>query len=715
MDASAKVVLGVNFASAKAGQSVNFVIPAWRVMQAIKKHLRDQPTRPVRGWLRVETKTPSLDLTAERANDALVLQTNCSKGTYIAQIRPRSLLMNALPPVSSGCMLAQVEGSELDAFGMGLKQDFIADRVDFENLFFMTTNLDQPASFDMCCGSNVTSHRVSRSWAANNGQGLRWVHEPFLEGWSTRFETFGDVTITELTLNHVNELFAAGNTHIGRFADEDLVSEPRLIIVDVRRGTYASEVLQIGSVVTKVNGVATSTLADFRSNFLPRVNRKVWTLEAGFAGASLSVLFGDAVKSAVAADAAGEALTPTVREFAMLLGFLPTTSSTTTSSTSTTTTTSANATADAVAGSAAVATTTLFAAPNLSWPTWPSLNFSGPGAGSNASSSEASSAETSTTAPADAAGPGWLSWMFPAGDNSTESSTTVDTETKTTTAAVSNSSGGTAESQRKAPGAYDAWTASLTESTTASPASSTESSALQNATTAGPGLFDDWLGTTTAAPTPIKVEQNTTAEVTTTGPGLFDAWLGSTTAAPTVQNATAEVTTTGPGLVDAWLGSTSAAPTPINAKQNTTEEVATTGPFDAWLVESTTPGVSGAGPLDSSQAPTEAVQTNKLSASAPRFASSHALANWGSMEVNSHLTADEKALQAKIFPKLFGRAMLTEISSVRAPRSAGVVKTVAAGPIMVESFAPHGSGGLFTSSSEVGIRWRISHAALASN
>ena len=45
-------VVGVNFAKATEGENINYVIPAWRVKQLIRRHLSDQPKIPADGvWL----------------------------------------------------------------------------------------------------------------------------------------------------------------------------------------------------------------------------------------------------------------------------------------------------------------------------------------------------------------------------------------------------------------------------------------------------------------------------------------------------------------------------------------------------------------------------------------------------------------------------------------------------------------------------------------
>merc|ERR1719261_1190646 len=46
LNSLATAVVGVNFAKPTQGENINYVIPAWRVSQLVRKHLKDQAPQP---------------------------------------------------------------------------------------------------------------------------------------------------------------------------------------------------------------------------------------------------------------------------------------------------------------------------------------------------------------------------------------------------------------------------------------------------------------------------------------------------------------------------------------------------------------------------------------------------------------------------------------------------------------------------------------------
>merc|ERR1719446_1254314 len=64
LDDAAKEVVGVNFAKATDGENINYVIPAWRVTQLVRKHLKDQPAQPADlKFKRIHVRVPDPELT----------------------------------------------------------------------------------------------------------------------------------------------------------------------------------------------------------------------------------------------------------------------------------------------------------------------------------------------------------------------------------------------------------------------------------------------------------------------------------------------------------------------------------------------------------------------------------------------------------------------------------------------------------------------------
>lgn len=327
LDARAEQVVGVNFAKAAEGENINYVIPAWRVKQLVAKHLREQPTSPPEGqrWRRVQVQVPEADLTTIEANRALyTMSGGCAHGIYVSRVGKRSFLSNAQPPVVNGSFLVSVNGRTLDSFGTALHEEYAADRVRFTDLFFMVPDLAAEMEVETCRLGATTRHAVSLAWAPEYERGLRFVNEPYIAGIASEYEMFGDISIMQMTVNHISTILAStGDPGPARWLHPDFVTEPRLIVNYVRSGSYASGVVAPGAAVSKVNGRAVRTLAELREHFQPEAaGDNVWTLETDM-GSMAAVLFNESLAEQVARATRLNApylLTPGVRSAAINLG-----------------------------------------------------------------------------------------------------------------------------------------------------------------------------------------------------------------------------------------------------------------------------------------------------------------------------------------------------------------------------------------------------------
>lgn len=290
LDGAAREVVGVNFAKATEGENINYVIPAWRVSQLVRKHLKDQaPQRGGPGHLtpkvptfqRLPVKVPRVDLVTIESNEALYEGSGgCGSGIYVAKVGRRSFFTKAEPPVPSGSFLTAVNGVELDQFGMGLNADYAADRVSFNDLFFMIHDLSANIEVETCYQGKTARHSVSTAYLPEYDRGLRWVDEPYIEESAKKFEMFGDLSVMELTVNHVHTILqTSGDPLVGRWLHPDFVTEPRLLINYVRSGSYTANVIPAGTVVARVNGHEVGTLEEFRQHFSPKPGSNIWTLE----------------------------------------------------------------------------------------------------------------------------------------------------------------------------------------------------------------------------------------------------------------------------------------------------------------------------------------------------------------------------------------------------------------------------------------------------
>lgn len=329
LDAEGVKVVGVNFAKATEGENINYVIPAWRVHQVVQKHLKDQPKIPEEGkhWQRLPVKVPTPDITTIEANAALYkLSGGCDQGVYVAKVSDRSFLSNARPSIASNSFLVSVTGKELDGFGMGLNENYAADRVSFKDLFLMAPDLSGDVEFETCAQGKVTKHVVSMAWKDEYERGLRYIDEPALSGMGEKYEMFGDLSVMEMTVNHISAVVSTrGDPSPARWLHPDMISTPRLIVNYVRSGSYASDFLSVGAAVKKINGHEVHTLADFKEHFVPEDKEiGVWMLETDM-GKVLATMFkeslGDQLSQAEKMNAP-YLLTPSIVLAGKTLGFL---------------------------------------------------------------------------------------------------------------------------------------------------------------------------------------------------------------------------------------------------------------------------------------------------------------------------------------------------------------------------------------------------------
>lgn len=278
LNADGTAVVGVNFAKATAGENINYVIPAWRVNQMIRKHHQDQPSVS-REWRRISVDVPKPELTTIQPAAALYKMGGCSSGVYVARVGERSFLRQAEPPLQARSFLVSMNGVPLDRFGMGVNPEYAADRVEYPDLMFMTRDLSSDLVFETCTKGQVTKHHVSLAYKPEFDRGIAYVDEPYIAGVSKQYEIFGGVTVMQMTVNHISYIVHNwGDPSPTRWLYPDFVAKPRLMVVNVPSGTYASEVLSEGAAVKSLNGHEVSTLEEFRQHLVPEAG-DVWTLE----------------------------------------------------------------------------------------------------------------------------------------------------------------------------------------------------------------------------------------------------------------------------------------------------------------------------------------------------------------------------------------------------------------------------------------------------
>jgi hypothetical protein len=200
------------------------------------------------------------------------------------------------PPVPWQSFLVSVNGVELDKFGMGSNPKYISDFVQFTDLVWMVESISKNFSFTTCKEGHETKHTASLSWHPEFDKGIVSVEEAtFAE---IQYEVFGDLTIMEMTQNHIEEFFMSSGGVLAHWVHADVSYSPRLIVSAMAPGSYAEAILPVGAVVEKINGQAVRTLKDYRDHFIPTGSQKesaVWTLETN-SGEVYAAIFKDVLK-----------------------------------------------------------------------------------------------------------------------------------------------------------------------------------------------------------------------------------------------------------------------------------------------------------------------------------------------------------------------------------------------------------------------------------
>jgi hypothetical protein len=281
MNDDGTTIVGVNFAGATSGENINYVIPAWRVTALVNKHLKDQPKVPTDGaWKRLGFKTPDHGLLTVQPNEALYEASGgCKNGVYIGKVHKDGFMAHAEPAVKAGSMLVSVSGKEIDVFGTTPIPELMMGRAHLDDLFFLKPNLEERVPFTTCLKGKEIKHHVSTSWTKENDQGIVYVDEPVIDGRDKTYEMFGDLAVMEMTVNHVGQaLRRSGSPQITRWLLDERVTEPRLMVIYVRPGSYTTEVLPEGAAVETLNGKKVRTLDEWRAALVPEEDQ-VWSLE----------------------------------------------------------------------------------------------------------------------------------------------------------------------------------------------------------------------------------------------------------------------------------------------------------------------------------------------------------------------------------------------------------------------------------------------------
>eukprot|EP00931_Biecheleriopsis_adriatica_P007893 TRINITY_DN109137_c0_g1_i1.p1 TRINITY_DN109137_c0_g1~~TRINITY_DN109137_c0_g1_i1.p1 ORF type:complete len:627 (+),score=108.77 TRINITY_DN109137_c0_g1_i1:132-2012(+) len=291
-----KTVVGVNFASSssKEAQNLNYVVPSFRIVQLLVAYTRmvaaDNSTldRFGIGTLEhMEWRIAPLGVVFTQSTEAQLKEGNCT-GVQLGRFEPYSAFRWAEPPIQEKSFLTKVSHTELDIFGMGKDEAYVAQYVSFGDLIRFQRNLVDPVKVTVCIRGKYTQHDLNLAWNTSRYQkGIPYVYESNYDKLASNYEYFAGVKMAQLTFNQVAKLVEqSGQSEsaatFSRFLLQENRVKPRIVITSCEPGSICEGIVGPGMLVESINSCNVSTMSDLRDCFKPS-NGSAWRLvtEAG--------------------------------------------------------------------------------------------------------------------------------------------------------------------------------------------------------------------------------------------------------------------------------------------------------------------------------------------------------------------------------------------------------------------------------------------------
>eukprot|EP00927_Polykrikos_kofoidii_P066277 TRINITY_DN61906_c0_g1_i1.p1 TRINITY_DN61906_c0_g1~~TRINITY_DN61906_c0_g1_i1.p1 ORF type:complete len:784 (+),score=106.48 TRINITY_DN61906_c0_g1_i1:73-2424(+) len=222
----------------------------------------------------VQMRIAPVGVLTQEARQALYdTSRGCQKGVFVAKIFNRSMFKLADPPVQGDSFLEALDDIPLDQYGAGRNGKYLSDPVNFAQLLSLRSDLDEPIVFRVCKDGTITNHTASLKWRPEYEPGVRMIEEPHYEPESLSYEFFAGVSVMPMTQNHLIAMLQSQDpmsiATATRFLTPEEVTNPKLIVNYVEKGTYADQVLDVGMIVEQVNNKKTTTLSEYGKVFLP--------------------------------------------------------------------------------------------------------------------------------------------------------------------------------------------------------------------------------------------------------------------------------------------------------------------------------------------------------------------------------------------------------------------------------------------------------------
>eukprot|EP00930_Biecheleria_cincta_P100975 TRINITY_DN925_c0_g1_i2.p1 TRINITY_DN925_c0_g1~~TRINITY_DN925_c0_g1_i2.p1 ORF type:complete len:751 (-),score=169.44 TRINITY_DN925_c0_g1_i2:28-2280(-) len=284
--------VGVNFATASSSgaQNLNYVVPAFRVAQLLKKYDKLRVSLPAADSRRVldamgtgtkahmNLRLPPIGVVYTKSTPAQMNKSGCSTGIQIDRIGHYSMFRWADPAIPEGSFLVKVDGVDIDTFGMGNGGEYMQQIVDFQDL--LTFRLDEGSvGVTICLQGKLSTHTLNLSWNSTRYEpGIRLVQEPAYDKSGLDIEVFAGAILVQLSQNMVQAAVQQyPKTSLARFLMVENQIQPKVVIASCQSGSSCSDVLMGGMIVERINGCRVNTMAEVRKCFEPAGS--TWELE----------------------------------------------------------------------------------------------------------------------------------------------------------------------------------------------------------------------------------------------------------------------------------------------------------------------------------------------------------------------------------------------------------------------------------------------------
>jgi len=265
-------VIGIANAGIPSAQNMGYIIPISEIKSSINdlykvKFLR----KPLLGaWFASSTK--------ELAN---YLKNPGDGGWHVVQVFENSILEKN--GIKTGDMIYEINGYRVDRFGE-VTVPWSEDKIP---VLSVLNRLVVGDKIKLLIYRNGKSRFVEFKLEQQHIMPIRVMY-PLFE--KIDYEVFGGMVVMELSLNHVALLMEVAS-HLMNYTKAELQCKPRLIVTHILLNSQASKTLTlgIGSVISQVNGVDVTTLADYRKAILK--SKKLGHLTIKFFDGNIDDLF----------------------------------------------------------------------------------------------------------------------------------------------------------------------------------------------------------------------------------------------------------------------------------------------------------------------------------------------------------------------------------------------------------------------------------------